>query len=170
MSLRIVGLCGVLVVIGLVLPSRGEPKSESPKTTDKEAEKKKLDQARALITKLGDDLFEVREKAHKELEKLGRVIVPLLKKALTDDDLEVRRRARNLLAKLNPAEGAEELIKQLGADSFEKREGATRALLKMGPAVIGPLKEALKGPDLETRNRAKRILQVLEEQARKKKP
>jgi hypothetical protein len=51
-----------------------------------------------------------------------------------------------------------ELIRQLGDDSFEKREEASRELLGLGPRARAHLKEALKDPDLEIRKRAERCL------------
>lgn len=54
--------------------------------------------AQALIDKLGDDAFEVRQKAEEELRKLGGRILPLLKEAQKSSDLEIRNRATKLLA------------------------------------------------------------------------
>jgi WD40 repeat protein len=54
------------------------------------------------------------------------------------------------------------LIEQLGADSFEKREAASRALAAIGkPAVRALLKAAASSPDLEVRRRATHVLQAL---------
>jgi HEAT repeat protein len=52
--------------------------------------------AEKLIESLGDDSFEVREKAEKALEKMGARIVPLLKRA-TNTDPEVRTRIQKCL-------------------------------------------------------------------------
>ncbi len=50
-----------------------------------------------LIAHLDDDDFEVREKAYKELEKIGQVAHPALRKALIDGSVEVQRQAAHLL-------------------------------------------------------------------------
>jgi HEAT repeats/PQQ-like domain len=50
-----------------------------------------------LIRKLGDDSFEVREKATEDLQALGRLAVPALARAVEDPDLEIARRAGDCL-------------------------------------------------------------------------
>ena len=61
----------------------------------------------ALIADLGSEQFKVRDRATKELEKLGEVAAPALQKACTGNpSLEVKRRLEVLLEKLSnwPAE------------------------------------------------------------------
>ncbi len=50
-----------------------------------------------LIAELGNDRFEVREKAEKELAETGRPAVPALREAVKHSDLEVRMRAGRAL-------------------------------------------------------------------------
>ena len=50
-----------------------------------------------LIKKLGDDDYDVREKASADLVKAGRLAVPLLRPAVRDPDAEVARRATECL-------------------------------------------------------------------------
>src|SRR5437016_689948 len=45
------------------------------------------------VKRLGDDDFEVREKAEQELIRAGRKALPFLRPAVKDDDLERARRA-----------------------------------------------------------------------------
>jgi hypothetical protein len=52
-----------------------------------------------LVEQLGDDDFDKREAASKELERVGEPAVDALRKAASAADLEVRRRARALLVK-----------------------------------------------------------------------
>ena len=52
----------------------------------------------------------------------------------------------------------QELIDQLGADEFEKRELAESALMEIGLSARNALQRALRSPDLEIRTRARRIL------------
>ncbi|MFG0264202.1 MAG: PDZ domain-containing protein [Rhodopirellula sp. JB055] len=52
-------------------------------------------------------------------------------------------------------------IESLSSDSYLRRENATEALLKSGPAAIEPLVEVLERGDLETTQRAIGILQSM---------
>jgi len=58
------------------------------------------------------------------------------------------------------------LIKQLGADSFEAREEATRRLQAMGPQIAPQIERAAKVPDAEVASRARQILKRLGSQQR----
>lgn len=82
-----------------------------------------------LVKKLGDDSYEVREAATKQLVEMGEKAVPELEKALKSDDLEVRLRAGRALrairgVKPEPAPGPDK----------EKKEEAG----KEEPAELGP--------------------------------
>jgi HEAT repeat protein len=71
----------------------------------KELEKRTLTEeamakANGLIEKLGDDVFDERQKAEAELKKMGPMIMPLLKTALKHQDLEVKNRSQKLLTAL----------------------------------------------------------------------
>ena len=50
---------------------------------------------KSLITKLGDESFEVREEASKKLTALGPRARAALRKAANDPDLEIARRAED---------------------------------------------------------------------------
>jgi hypothetical protein len=54
------------------------------------------------------------------------------------------------------------LIRQLGSPRYEEREAATRALDNLGGAALGPLRQALAGPDTEVRRRARQLVQAIE--------
>jgi hypothetical protein len=60
-----------------------------------------------LVTELNDDGFAVREKASQDLEKMGSLIEPILKKALMGQlpSLEMRRRIERLLEKIKTDQG-----------------------------------------------------------------
>jgi HEAT repeat protein len=78
--------------------------SESP-TLLNEIKKRTLTEqlsasAKALIEKLGDDSFEVRQKSEEDLRKMGGMIIPLLRQALKNPDLEIRNRSHKVLATL----------------------------------------------------------------------
>jgi hypothetical protein len=51
----------------------------------------------ALIRQLGDDSFEMRQKASAEVATKGRVALPLLRQALKDPDIEIVRRAEECI-------------------------------------------------------------------------
>src|SRR5262245_28432903 len=54
------------------------------------------------------------------------------------------------------------LIEQLGDDSFEKREQASRELIRLGKRAKRVLEEALEHADLEIRSRAGRCLREID--------
>ncbi|MFA5794894.1 MAG: HEAT repeat domain-containing protein [Candidatus Brocadiia bacterium] len=51
-----------------------------------------------LISQLGDEQWEIREKASEELSRLGMLARPGLEKALSNGDAEIRERAAQLIA------------------------------------------------------------------------
>jgi HEAT repeat protein len=59
----------------------------------------------ALVKKLGDDEFEIRDKASEELESLGAPAVPLLRQALQDPDVEIAHRAERCLRRIEKVAG-----------------------------------------------------------------
>jgi RNA polymerase sigma factor (sigma-70 family) len=97
----------------------------------------------ALIADLGSEQFKTRDRAMKELEKLGEVAAPALRKAYTGDPpLEIKRRLEVLLEKLTnwPAETlrqvrAVEVLEHVGTPAVRAvlerlvREGAPEARL-----------------------------------------
>src|SRR5262245_23208882 len=60
-----------------------------------------------------------------------------------------------------PAEKIEKLVQQLGAENFEQRERASKALLEIGEPAVEELRKAANGPDREIALRAKKLLQDL---------
>jgi len=60
-----------------------------------------------LITELGDDKFDVRERASKQLQALGEIARPALTAALKSKDLEVSWRAKHLLSELDSGQSVE---------------------------------------------------------------
>ncbi len=91
-------------------------------------------QAEALIGKLGDDDFDVREKATAELKAMGPAVRPLLREALESTDPEVRFRALRCLAATTrtdpPAAALSAVVRTLGR---LKPPGAVEALLAALP-------------------------------------
>ncbi len=58
------------------------------------------DKVQALVRKLGDDSFDVREKASQELTTMGAQAVPFLRQALSDPDPEIKHRAEACLQQI----------------------------------------------------------------------
>jgi HEAT repeat protein len=106
------------------------------------------DKIRALIRKLGDNSFEVREKASGELAAQGSRILPLLRLALKETDLEISRRAQQCLQRieLDPALRLPAAAVRLLA--LRKPAGAVEALLAYAPfaedeTLLGEIRTSL---------------------------
>jgi WD40 repeat protein len=69
-----------------------------------------------------------------------------------------------LIAAAPPASGPSipALVKQLGADTYAERDGASKALDKIGPPALRELRQAMLSADLEVRLRAKRVVDAIE--------
>jgi RNA polymerase sigma factor (sigma-70 family) len=107
---------------------------------------------RQFIADLGSSRFAVRQKATDELERLGELAVPMLRKALADKPaLEVRRRVEQLLARLEGQRMPPERLRALRAIEALERVGSEEAqqVLKQlaqgasGASVTDDAKEAL---------------------------
>jgi hypothetical protein len=98
-----------------------------------------------LLTDLDSDQFEVRGRARQELEKLGELAEPALRKALADSaSAEVRRTAEQLLERL---EGA-----RFNPPAEELRSlRAVQALEQIGTREAREVLRALAGGAPETR-------------------
>jgi RNA polymerase sigma factor (sigma-70 family) len=84
-----------------------------------------------LIADLGGEAFATREQATKELERLGEVAAPALRKALGGKpELEVRRRAERLLGRVERGELVAETLRQVRVvEALEHIDDAAAARL-----------------------------------------
>jgi hypothetical protein len=57
------------------------------------------------------------------------------------------------------------LISQLGSDSFQKREAASKVLFSLGERTLPALEVAKSSPDPEVKRRASRLVKAIEEAA-----
>ena len=94
------------------------------------------DKVRALIRQLGDDSFEIREKATQALIALGEPAAPFLQPAAKSTDLEVARRAERCLQAIikDPARRQTEAATTIAAIRLlakKKPPGTTEALLAL---------------------------------------
>jgi RNA polymerase sigma factor (sigma-70 family) len=90
----------------------------------------KIDEARIarLIERLDDDQFTVRNNATTELESLGDLPVPALRKALGSPvSLEARRRIEDLLEKLDPSMPPPEHVRAIRAIEMIEHAGGPEA-------------------------------------------
>jgi hypothetical protein len=71
--------------------------------------------------------------------------------------------ALSVCGRAAPADDVQRWIRQLGADGFRERQAAHQTLLERGPEVLPQLREAAGVGDLETRQRATRLVNRLRE-------
>jgi HEAT repeat protein len=106
------------------------------------------ERAQELIKKLGDDSFEVREKATADLAALGKFVLPLLRPAAASTDPEVSERARKCLEKIGKEDAAPLTAVAARLVAYRKPAGAAEALLAYLPlaadqAVAAEVRAAL---------------------------
>jgi hypothetical protein len=68
------------------------------------------EQIAKLVKQLGDDDFDTREKATKDLEKIGNPALEALRKAAQDSDSEIKTRAKKILEKVEKKAAAEKAL------------------------------------------------------------
>ncbi len=101
----------------------------------------KTNEIKALIKDLGDDDFDVREKATRTLIGLGSVADSYLRAAEKSDDAEVRRRATECLAKIGSGPSAAVVCATARLLGKRKPAGAAEVLLDYVPKVEGEITE-----------------------------
>jgi outer membrane protein assembly factor BamB len=99
------------------------------------------DDIRALIGKLGDDSFEVREKASAALVTLGPPAEPFLRQALKSGDAEIARRAEDCLKHIGSGTPAAVVSAAARLLARRKPAGAAEALLAYLPRAAGEASE-----------------------------
>jgi hypothetical protein len=153
-------LAAFLVTVAFAWPgSRGEDKSAA-------AAAKRIDE---LIAQLGDDSFDVRERATAALVEIGKPALEKLQKAAdASDDVEVRKRACVIIEKIDPgharrAELAErrsqlrkEIAKKKGVDAKNWGEDITNPFTNLTDEGKATLKA--QGVDLERLVKLKAVL------------
>ncbi len=91
-----------------------------------------------LIAALDDDAFDAREKATRELEKVGKAAAEALRKALADrPSAEMKQRLTVLLEKLRPGETAPDLVRALRAVEVLEHLGTPEARQALGALAKG---------------------------------
>jgi HEAT repeat protein len=102
----------------------------------------------ALIQRLGDDQFTVREKAAAELRALGIMMIPLLRHVQKEADLEVRQRAERLASILEHDNSLPLSAVTVRLIALRKPTGAAQTILAYLPfadndAIVTDLQQAL---------------------------
>lgn len=140
----------------------------------------------ALVRKLGDTSFEVREEAEKELMAAGTPALPIVKKGVDDPDLEIARRAQRcvdvyengpgsalpaaaarILARKRPADGVAVLLAYLPFADDESVDAelltALRSLCPASEPVPDVIQKAIDSKEATQRAAAGSILGRREE-------
>lgn len=105
----------------------------------------------SLVRQLGDDAFEQREKASRELTLSGRKAVPFLRKALTDPDAEIVRRARDCLDRIESGSEQETIVAVLTLLKSRRPAGTVETVLGYLPQADDDLvKEIIHDVLLQT--------------------
>jgi WD40 repeat protein len=114
-----------------VLALASSPKSAAPYLKDRlvGVEGGNGKRTAQLILDLNDDEFEVREKAQKELEKMGDAALPALRQALgANPPAEPRRRLQDLLDRHKDSSVVTDEVRSLRALEALERSGAPEAI------------------------------------------
>jgi hypothetical protein len=120
-------------------------------------------EAAALVEKLGDARFRVREAAMLKLIKIGKPAVPALRAALNANDLEVKMRARQALLAIQTS--LEYLLDELKSGDARARIEAADALGALGAKAkpaIAVLVKLLDGKDEPLKEAAASALAALD--------
>jgi hypothetical protein len=99
----------------------------------------KLDRARGLIPKLGDDAFAVREQASRDLIALGTVAIPFLREATKNNDREIVRRARECLQAIGEDRSKSQIAAAIRLVGLRQPAGAAEVLLDYLPSADADL-------------------------------
>jgi hypothetical protein len=114
-----------------------------------------LDAARvaALLEKLDHDRYNVRERADRELRKLGKPVLGRLRAEMErTPSVEVRRRLRRMIHDLTVDERIPGLVKELGRRETQFQQMAAWELRRYGKSIVPLLKKQLK-PSLSAEHR-----------------
>lgn len=106
-----------------------------------------LQRVQQRIQQLGDDDFEVREKASAELGQFGPLALPLIRKAVQNPDPEVARRAQEIVKALEKTHNPEMVQKVVRLLGLRKTVEAAQPLLSLvpgaNPALLTEIRVAL---------------------------
>ncbi len=104
--------------------------AEFKKRTLNEADREKV---QAAINRMGDDDFNLRERAQDDLVKMGTSVAPLLRQALASADEEIKKRAQKALDQIEKDKSSTMLPIQARLMAYRKPAGAADVLLAFLP-------------------------------------
>ncbi len=104
--------------------------AEFKKRTLKESDREKV---LAVIRQLGDDDFNLRERAQEELQKMGTAVAPLLRQALANNDEEIKKRAQKALDAIEKDKSSTQLPIWARLVAYRKPAGTAEVLLAFLP-------------------------------------
>jgi len=147
MKTRILGLLSVGIAIVVF---QAAPNLAADKTPPSD------EQIEQLVKQLGDDSFDVREKATKELIEIGAPALPQLRKAIKDNkDLELRNRAKAIIDKIKSSPAA--VRESLKATDVQDRKEACERIAedpKTYKELLPQVVELIKDKDESVRDAA----------------
>ncbi len=140
---------------------------EFTKRTLTEADREK---AEKLIRELGDDAFDVRQKAKIELKNMGVLVIRMLKTAVNDPDLEVSQSARFVLQEIEKDKAAPLSPVAARVVALRKPPGAAEVLLAYLPfcddeALLAEVQAALNAVAYDQGKPAPALVKALEDKA-----
>lgn len=99
-----IGLGLSLILVASYLTAEEESLSQpeqSEKGTLSQPTEEQFEKAKRLVGELGDDNWQVREQATKDLTRMGEIVEPLIKEAMKSDDPEIQARAKVIWKNIN---------------------------------------------------------------------
>jgi hypothetical protein len=121
-----------------------------------------------LVEQLGDDLFEAREKATKELIAIGAAALPQLREAAEKGETEVKRRAKQCLKAIGDFADEKSLLAAVRLVGWGKPDGAAEVLLdwaaRLADDPLGrEVRSALAGVAVEAGKPAEVLVKALDD-------
>jgi HEAT repeats/PQQ-like domain len=126
-----------ILLVGLLLPWCAAPADDDPALLDffrQRTVRANPDDLRRLIDQLGDNSFDVRERASERLAQIGAPALPALTQAATAPDAEVRRRADDCRRTITTADDGPEVRAAARLIAERRPPGAAAVLLDYLPA------------------------------------
>ena len=140
---------------------------EFTKRTLTEADREK---AEKLIRQLGDDDFDVRQKAKTELKNMGVLVVRMLRGVANDQDMEVQQNAREVLQEIDKDNAAPLSPVAARVVALRKPPGAAETLLAYLPfcddeGMLPEIQSALNAVAYSDGKPAPALVKALEDKA-----
>ena len=128
------------------------------------------EKAANLIHQLGDDSFDVRQKAKMELKEMGVLVIRMLRQVVNDPDQEVSQNARFVLQEIDKDKAAPMTPVAVRVAALRKPAGAAEVLLAYLPfcddeGMQGEVQSALNAVAYPDGKPAPALVKALEDKA-----